>query len=328
METLSHFFLATSCLLFVAIVIKILLKPRFKLPPGPKSWPVIGNLHLISNLPHQSVHKLSLKYGPIMQLKFGSVPVVIASSNEMAKSFLKTHDHIFASRPKTVVGKYVTYNYSNITWSPYGSYWRQGRKIFLTHLFGLSRLESYYHIRVEERLVFTSHLYSLSGKSILLREHLSYFTLSIMSRIVLGKKYINLSKSKCEKSLYTMREFEKILDELFVLSGVSNIGDWMPWLGFLDLQGHVKRMKALKRRIDGFLDHVFDEHRARRIEEKEFVAKDMVDVLLKLVEDPDLDVKLNYDSIKAFTLVMLCIFLLKNISAAITYILTLTNEKK
>ncbi|EXB38965.1 hypothetical protein L484_027401 [Morus notabilis] len=35
-----------------------------------------------------------------MQLKFGSVPVVVASYAEMAKLFLKTHDQIFASRPQ------------------------------------------------------------------------------------------------------------------------------------------------------------------------------------------------------------------------------------
>ena len=72
-------------------------------------------------------------------------------------------------------------------------------------------------------------------------------------------------------------------------------------------------MKALKRKINGFLDNVFGEHKARRIEETEFEDKDMVDVLLNLVEGPDLDVKLTYDGIKAFTLVILCISFLKNL---------------
>ncbi|KAL4298108.1 hypothetical protein GQ457_12G021990 [Hibiscus cannabinus] len=34
-----------------------------------------------------------------MQLKFGSYPVLVASSAEMAKEFLKSHDQIFATRP-------------------------------------------------------------------------------------------------------------------------------------------------------------------------------------------------------------------------------------
>ncbi|XP_015889029.3 trimethyltridecatetraene synthase [Ziziphus jujuba] len=276
------------------------------LPPGPKPWPIIGNLNLIGPLPHQSLHKLSQIYGPIMQLKFGSFPVVIASSAEMAKQFLKTHDHVFASRPQMAAGKYTTYNYSNITWAPYGPYWRQGRKIYLSELFSSKRLESYEYIRVEERLAFLKRLYLLSGKPILLKDQLSRVTLSIISRIVLGKKYFSES-SKSEKSIVTLEEFQEMLDELFLLNGVLNIGDWIPWLKFLDLQGYEKRMKALKKKFDRFHDYVFDEHKARNLERgensniKDLKTKDMVDLLLQLADDPDLEVKLTYNSVKGFT---------------------------
>ncbi|KAL6144464.1 hypothetical protein ACLB2K_055156 [Fragaria x ananassa] len=76
----------------------------------------------------------------------GSFPVVVGSSAEMAKAFLKTHDVAVADRPKIAAGKYTTYNYSNITWSPYGPYWRQARKMCLMELFSAKRLESYEYI--------------------------------------------------------------------------------------------------------------------------------------------------------------------------------------
>ncbi|GMP36939.1 hypothetical protein CsSME_00008870 [Camellia sinensis var. sinensis] len=218
----------------------------------------------------------------------------------MAKQFLKTHDHIFASRPAIAAGKYTTYNYSNITWSPYGPYWRQGRKIFLTELFSAKRLESYEYIRVEERQAFISQLSALSGKPIMLRGHISHMTLSVMSRIVLGKKYI--SESLSEKSVLRVEEFQEMLDELFFLNGVVNVGDWIPWIDFLDLQGYVKRMKALSKKFERFHDLVLGEHIARKEEEKDFVAKDMVDVLLQLLDDPNLEIKLNGDSVKGFIL--------------------------
>ncbi|XP_044464057.1 trimethyltridecatetraene synthase-like [Mangifera indica] len=269
-------------------------------PPGPKPWPIIGNLNLIGPLPHQSLHKLAEKYGPIMQLKFGSFPVVVASSAEMAKLFLKTHDHIFASRPSTAAGKHTTYNYLNITWAPYGPYWRQGRKIYLTQLFSSKRLESYEYIRAEELRAFVSRLNALSGKPIVLKNHLSRVTLSIISRIVLGKKYFSESESE-NSSIVTLEEFQEMLDELFLLNGVLNIGDWIPGLGFLDLQGYVKRMKALKKRFDRFHDCVFDEHKAKRRKVEDLVGKDMVDLLLQLADDRNVDVKLTYDSLKGIT---------------------------
>ncbi|PHT59294.1 hypothetical protein CQW23_01657 [Capsicum baccatum] len=55
-----------------------------------------------------------------MLLKFGSKPVLIASSPEMAKELLKTHDAIFASRPALAAGKYISYNNSDVSWAPYG----------------------------------------------------------------------------------------------------------------------------------------------------------------------------------------------------------------
>ncbi|CAL5375523.1 unnamed protein product [Camellia sinensis] len=302
METHSWIVLAMAWLATLAILSKVFNYRHHQgtSPPGPKPWPIIGNLNLIGPLPHQSLHKLSQKYGHLMQLKFGSYSVVVASSAEMAKQFLKTHDHIFASRPAIAAGKYTTYNYSNITWSPYGPYWRQGRKIFLTELFSAKRLESYEYIRVEERQAFISQLFALSGKPIMLRGHISHMTLSVMSRIVLGKKYI--SESLREKSVLRVEEFQEMLDELFFLNGVVNVGDWIPWIEFLDLQGYVKQMKALSKKFERFHDLVLGEHIARKEEEKDFVAKDMVDVLLQLLDDPNLEIKFNGDSVKAFIL--------------------------
>ena len=100
----------------------------------------------------------------------------------------------------------------------------------------------------------------------------------------------------------TVEEFQKMLDELFLLNGVLNIGDWIPWIAFLDLQGYVKRMKALRDKFDRLFDHVIEKHRARR-EAEDFVAKDMVDMLLRLADDPDLEVKLGTDGVKGLTLV-------------------------
>ena len=309
MESSYWALLAMASLAALAFLSKLLLpfkRNQLKLPPGPKAWPIIGNLNLLGPLPHQSLHKLAQKYGPIMQLKFGSFPVVVVSSAEVAKQILKTHDHVFASRPQTAAGKYITYNYLNITWAPYGPYWRQGRKIFLSELFSSKRLKTFQYIRVEEMRSFVSLLGTLSGKPIMLKDHLSRLTLSIISRIVLSKKYF--SESKHETSVVTLEEFQEMLDEVFLLNGVFNIGDWIPWLNFLDLQGYVKRMKALKKKLDRFYDHVIDEHKAKKERGKQFVPKDMVDLLLQLSDDPDLDVKLTYEGVKGFTQVLLLTF--------------------
>jgi cytochrome P450 len=237
-----------------------------------------------------------------MHLKLGSVSVVVASSPEMAKQFLKTHDHIFASRPQHAAGKHISYDYSNIIWAPYGPYFRQARKICMSEIFAPKRLESYEYIRVEERSALLSRLHALSGNPIKVKEQLVLYSLSVISRVALGKKYFSESESESESetSAFTFKEFLEMLSEWFVLNSGFNVGDWIPWLNFLDLQGFVKRMKALRKRFDRFHDHVFDDHKAKR-GERDFVPKDMVDLMLQLADDPNTDVKLTYDNLKALT---------------------------
>ncbi|KAI3708448.1 hypothetical protein L2E82_37618 [Cichorium intybus] len=131
----------------------------------------------------------------------------------MARLFLKTHDHLFASRPLTTAGKYTSYNYQDILFSPSTDHWKQGRKIYLNEVFSTKRLDSSEYIRVQETHDF-----------------------------------------------------------------------------------------VLCKRFDRFYEHVFDEHRdMMKYETEGFVARDVVDVLLKLVKDPNLEVKLNSDAVKGLT---------------------------
>ncbi|KAI4990542.1 hypothetical protein ZWY2020_038905 [Hordeum vulgare] len=279
---------------------------QYNLPPGPKPWPIIGNLNLIGTLPHRSIHALSKQYGPLMQLQFGSFPVVVGSSVDMAKFFLKTHDVVFTDRPKTAAGRYTTYNYSDITWSPYGAYWRQARKMCLTELFSAKRLESYEYIRREEVLGLLGDLYrggAGAGRVVVLKDYLSTVSLNVITRMVMGKKYLEKEvRDEAGAVITTPEEFKWMIDELFLLNGVLNIGDSIPWLDWMDLQGYIKRMKKLSKKFDRFLEHVVDEHSERRRSEGEsFVVKDMVDVLLQFASDPGLEVKLNREGVKAFT---------------------------
>ncbi|KAH9717197.1 hypothetical protein WN944_023074 [Citrus x changshan-huyou] len=272
-------------------------------PPGPKPWPLIGNLNLIGQLPHVSLHSLSQKYGPIIQLKFGLETVVVASSAEVAELILKTHDLTFASRPALLAGKHANFNYLVMATAPYGPHWRQTRKTFKTQILSPKRLVQSEYIRVEERKALLFKMYKSSSSSspsstpVHLKDRLYMFNLATMSRMLLGKRYTEDNQN----NIVTAKEFTEIVDEVFFISGILDIGDAIPWLAFLDLQGNVKRMKAVKKKADKFYEHVLDEHErhAKRKSFNEHGTKDMVDVLLQLADDPTLEVKVERDHIKA-----------------------------
>uniref|UniRef100_A0A7N0SVZ4 Uncharacterized protein n=1 Tax=Kalanchoe fedtschenkoi TaxID=63787 RepID=A0A7N0SVZ4_KALFE len=278
---------------------------RASFPPGPSPWPVLGNLNLLGKIPHQSLHKLSKTHGPLVHLKFGSSYVVVTNSPDMAKEFLKSQDSAFASRPQLAAGKYFTYNFSDITWGQ-GPHWRQGRRIFSTHLFNSKRLDSYENVRVEERRDFLGRLYDLRGRQVRVRDHLSQLNLSIMSRVMLGKKYFSelehLNDKSTDGSIYTLGELQEMFDELQVLSGVFVIGDWIPWLARFDLGGYVKKMKRLSLKFDRLFDLMIKEHKMAGDGPRNERPKDMMDILLDLVDDPELEVKLTTDNVKGFTM--------------------------
>nr|GMD47749.1 premnaspirodiene oxygenase-like [Ipomoea batatas] len=100
------------------------MKPKSgrKLPPGPRKLPLIGNMHrLVGAVPYVTLRDLSKQYGKdLKHLQLGEVCVVVVSSAEVAKLFLKTHDLDFASRPRILAGDEVFYERSDLVFSPYG----------------------------------------------------------------------------------------------------------------------------------------------------------------------------------------------------------------
>jgi flavonoid 3',5'-hydroxylase len=81
-----------------------------RLPPGPRGWPIVGNLFDMGTHPHKTLAKMAKMYGSLMYLRLGQKGCIIASSPAMAKEFLKNQDANFADRPHLVQGDILFYN--------------------------------------------------------------------------------------------------------------------------------------------------------------------------------------------------------------------------
>ncbi|RCV09550.1 hypothetical protein SEVIR_2G043800v4 [Setaria viridis] len=294
--------------IFAVFILRYMLAPSgrrkaLNLPPGPRGWPVIGSLAALAGAvpPHRVLAALAARHGPLMHLRLGSYHTVVASSAGAAKLVLKTHDLAFADRPRTAAGEVVSYGYLGIVHTPYGAYWRMARKLCATKLFSARRVDSFERVRADEMRALARGLFERAGGgAVTVREHVAEATLRNILRMAVGEKW-----SGCYGSA-DGEAFRRTLDEAFAVTGaVSNVGEWIPWLGWLDLQGCIRRMKRLSEMYDRFFEQILDEHeeRRRRTGAGEFVASDLVDVLLQLAEkdrsEPS-EAKLTRDGVKAF----------------------------
>ncbi|KAJ4771789.1 Cytochrome P450 76AD1-like protein [Rhynchospora pubera] len=102
-DTLSLLFLLSVSLLSVLLLSqkrKTKQADLYKLPPGPKPFPIVGNLLQLGPIshPHITFTSLSKKYGPIFSLQLGQVTTIIISSRECAKQLFQNHDLALAGR--------------------------------------------------------------------------------------------------------------------------------------------------------------------------------------------------------------------------------------
>ncbi|KAF2282240.1 hypothetical protein GH714_043881 [Hevea brasiliensis] len=162
-----------------------------QLPPSPPKFPILGNLHQLGELLHQSYCQLSKKYGPVMLLKFGCKPIVVVSSAEAAKEVLKDHDLACCSRPQLSGAGRLSYNYSDVAFAPYGDYWRNMKKLIILELFSLKRVKSFQSLREGEIELFINSISesAASATPVNLTEKLFTLTANITFKMSFGFDY-------------------------------------------------------------------------------------------------------------------------------------------
>ncbi|GJN10752.1 hypothetical protein PR202_ga28873 [Eleusine coracana subsp. coracana] len=123
-------------------------------PPSPWSLPVIGHIHHLScALPHRAMCDLARRHGPLILLRLGELPCVVASSADAAREIMRTHDLVFASRHIGPTGRILVGGEDashGILAAPYGEGWRQLRRICTMELLSLRRVRSFRPVRENE----------------------------------------------------------------------------------------------------------------------------------------------------------------------------------
>ncbi|KAK9081702.1 hypothetical protein Syun_031808 [Stephania yunnanensis] len=187
---------------------KALLKPR-NVPEPPGAWPIIGHLPLLvsAKQPHRAFAALAEKYGPAFMLRMGMSPMLIVSSREVAKECYTAKDHVFATRPVTTAGKLMAYDHSVMGFTPFGTYWREIRKIATVELFSARRIGMLKPVRQSEVSLWMKGLHEKwvqngnSSVSVELKTQLEELTFNLLTQMVAGKRYYGSNVAKADEKM-------------------------------------------------------------------------------------------------------------------------------
>ncbi|KAG4180891.1 hypothetical protein ERO13_A10G193200v2 [Gossypium hirsutum] len=210
------FLLALPFFLFITLLKRSVSNHGYcnHLPPGPPSLPLIGHLHMLmfdnSDLLHIFLWKLSKQYG--LSVRLGFRPTLVVSSAEMAKEVMKTRDLDFCSRPNLCAIRKLSYNASDLSFSPYSESWKGIRKICVVHLF--SRVRKYRSIREDEVAGLVEKICRLSvdSKPVNLSEAMVCLSCSIISRVGFGKRLKPEQEDILDVLLQTWKDRDFLFD--------------------------------------------------------------------------------------------------------------------
>ncbi|KAL4326590.1 hypothetical protein AHAS_Ahas13G0015300 [Arachis hypogaea] len=238
------------------------------LPPSPPKLPIIGNLHQLGTLPHQSLKALANKYGPLLLLQLGQTQALVVSSAELVEEIAKSHDIAFSNRANTKAAKIFFYQCKE-------------------------------PIRKDEVSMMINTICEACAKGSIVNLSKMIITTAnnISSRCIFGRSFDG------RKGIGEV--VRKMMSQLTTL-GIGDLFPSLDWVDVLT--GFNSRLKVTFDELDAFLEEVIEEHKRKKkdkniINDRSYDNKDFIDIFLQLQEKNMLEFELTGDTIRGILMV-------------------------
>ncbi|CAH2038239.1 unnamed protein product [Thlaspi arvense] len=214
---------------------------RMNIPPGPKGWPLVGNLlQVISQRQHFVflMRDLRKKYGPIFTMQMGQRTMIIISDEKLIHEALVQRGPTFASRPRdSPIRLMFSVGKCAINSAEYGSLWRTLRRNFVTELVTPTRVKQCSWIRT---WAMANHMKRIKTESIEKGyvEVMSQCRLTICSILICLCFGAKISEEK-------IKNIENVLKDVMLITSPT-LPDFLPLLTPL-FRRKVKEARELRK---------------------------------------------------------------------------------
>ncbi|KAF6133881.1 hypothetical protein GIB67_040645 [Kingdonia uniflora] len=277
MDQVQTFLFFAALLLPLFFLIIKLTKSQFQqhtlLPPGPKPWPIIGNIHQLGKKPHAYLAHLAQLHGPLISVWFGPQLIVMGSSSAAAIEILKTYDRTLSARlvPYALHTKQPELNKLSVVWaSECTDEWRNLRTICRTELFTGKAIESQATLRENKVKELMEFLRTKEGNTVKVGEVVFITIVNTLSTLFFSKDFISLEDDGIGGDV------KENIRRISEIGSTPNLADYYSILGGLDLQGLNKNLTECVRRLFASWELLIKERR----ESKRRTTRDFLDVLL------------------------------------------------
>ncbi|XP_076938661.1 flavonoid 3',5'-hydroxylase-like, partial [Bidens hawaiensis] len=271
------------------------------LPPGPRSFPIIGYLPYITPDLHTQLTNMAHTYGPIFKFKLGSRLHVVISTAELAKVVVRDQDEAFSDRDQSTAALVLTYDGLDIAFSKNNPNWRKLRKILVHEVLSNKNLKATSYFRRDEVRKTVKNVFDRIGTTVNIRDIAFSTETNVLTRTIWentsdeGLKTSNLGD-----------EINMVTSNVIKIFGRVNLSDFFPSLVRFDLQGVERDMKIQVNKLDTLFTSIIE----NRIESnfkmsQEEVGyegkKDFVQILLDHKDEKD-GISLSMTQMKAILL--------------------------
>ena len=295
-------------------------KQKPKLPPGPKPWPVVGNLPemLANKSAHQWIHNLMKQMNSeIACIRLGNTYVIPVTCPTIARQFLREQDATFASRSLTTCTDLVSSGYLTTILVPFGDQWKKMKKILTTDLLSSQKHLWLHDRRTEEADNLMFYVYNKSKSVnngvvglVNIRSVARHYCGNVIRKIVFNTRYFGEGRKDGGPSF----EEKEHVDSIFVLLKyvyAFSISDYIPCLRKLDLDGHQKKVKEALKVIKKYHDPIVEGRVKQWNDLPKIDEQDWLDILISL-KDANNNPLLTLEEINAQIVVIfpfsLCVF--------------------
>lgn len=265
---------------------KSMKQTKHKLPPGPKPWPIVGNLpEMIANKPvFRWIYKMMEELNTeIACIRLGNVHVIPITSPTFACEILKKQDVIFASRPISMSTNIISDGYLASIVVPLGEQWKKMRKIVSNELFSRQRYQWLQDKRDEEanNLMFYVYNKYKKGDVVNVRIASRHYCCNVYRKFFFSRRYFGNGMKDGGPGLEELEHVDAVFVLLEYLYAFC-ISDFIPCLRVFDLDGHKSKMNKAMNIMKKYHNSIIEERFKQWNDGTKVIEEDLLDFLIAL----------------------------------------------